>query len=207
MATIEKSGKTVDEAVNDAVKALGVTKDEVNVTVLEQGTKGIFGIGAKLARVSVALKFNPEKASKEFLREVAASMNVIVEIKTELVDRNLNIEIIGDNVSVFIGKHGQTLDALQYLVNLVVNKGEAPYVNVNLDTANYRKKRKETLENLAISLAKKVKQTKRKIVLEPMSSYERRIIHSALQNDRYVETYSEGEEPYRNVVVSLKNSR
>ena len=132
------------------------------------------------------------------------AMGLIVNVETKLKDRQLEIKISGDDMGIIIGKRGQTLDAVQYLVNLVVNKGTAPYISVTLDTENYRERRKETLETLAFNLAKKVKHTGKNVVLEPMNPYERRIIHSALQNDRYVTTYSEGDEPYRNVVITLK---
>lgn len=132
------------------------------------------------------------------------SMGLIVNIDTTLKEKQLEIKISGDDMGIIIGKRGQTLDAIQYLVNLVVNKGTAPYISVTLDTENYRERRKETLESLAFNLAKKVKHTGKNVVLEPMNPYERRIIHSALQNDRYVTTYSEGDEPYRNVVIALK---
>ena len=122
-------------------------------------------------------------------------------------DKHLFMELTGDDMGILIGKRGQTLDALQYLVNLVVNKKSPYYISVMLDTENYRQRRRETLESLAFNLAKKVKHTRRNVVLEPMNPYERRIIHSALQNDRYVTTYSEGEEPYRNVVITLKRER
>ena len=132
------------------------------------------------------------------------NMTVVVEIKYDEENKEMDVDLSGDDMGVLIGKRGQTLDSLQYLVNLVVNKGNAPYVSITLDTENYRERRKETLESLAFNLAKKVKHTGKNIVLEPMNPYERRIIHSALQNDRYVTTYSEGEEPYRNVVIALK---
>ena len=132
------------------------------------------------------------------------AMGLIVNVETKLKDRQLEIKISGDDMGIIIGKRGQTLDAVQYLVNLVVNKGTAPYISVTLDTENYRERRKETLETLAFNLAKKVKHTGKNVVLEPMNPYERRIIHSALQNDRYVTPYSEGDEPYRNVVITLK---
>ena len=119
-------------------------------------------------------------------------------------DKHLLVDLTGDDMGILIGKRGQTLDALQYLVNLVVNKNSASYISVMLDTENYRQRRKETLETLAFNLAKKVKHTRKNVVLEPMNPYERRIIHSALQNDRYVTTFSEGEEPFRNVVIVLK---
>ena len=205
MDAIQKTGKTVEEAVNEALKELNISREDAEIEVIEEGSKGFLGVfGAKNAVVNVKKKFNPEKIASVFLREVFISMGLIVKIDTKLKDKQLSITISGDDMGIIIGKRGQTLDSLQYLVNLVVNKGNAPYVSITLDTENYRERRKETLESLAFNLAKKVKHTGKNIVLEPMNPYERRIIHSALQNDRYVTTYSEGEEPYRNVVIALK---
>ena len=129
---------------------------------------------------------------------------VVVDIKYDELDNYMNIDLSGDEMGVLIGKRGQTLDSLQYLVSLVVNKESENYIRVKVDTENYRQRRKETLENLAKNIAYKVKRTKRPVSLEPMNPYERRIIHSALQNDKYVTTYSEGDEPFRHVVVVLK---
>lgn len=205
MEQIKKSGKTVDEAIQEALKELNASQDEVDVTVIEEGSKGFLGMfGGKDAVVLVTKKFNPEKVAENFLREIFLAMGIIVKITTKLKDKQLFIDLHGDDMGILIGKRGQTLDALQYLVNLAVNKGNAPYISIMLDTENYRQRRKETLESLAFNLAKKVKQTKKSVVLEPMNPYERRIIHSSLQNDRYVTTYSEGEEPFRNVVIALK---
>lgn len=131
-------------------------------------------------------------------------MTVVVDVKFDETDGFLDIDLSGDDMGVLIGKRGQTLDSLQYLVSLVVNKEAEEYIRVKVDTENYRKRRKETLENLAKNIAYKVKRTKRSVSLEPMNPYERRIIHSALQNDKYVTTHSEGEEPFRHVVVTLK---
>lgn len=203
--SIEKTGKTVDEAVSEALKILNTSIDEVEVTILEQGSKGFLGIGFKPARVLVKKIFDPVNISKNFLREIFASMNMVVEIEIEFIDnKQLNINLKGEDMGVIIGKRGQTLDSLQYLVNLVVNKGDASYISVSLDTEDYRSRRKETLETLALNLAKKVKHTRKSVVLEPMNPYERRIIHSTLQNDKYVTTYSEGEEPFGHIVISLK---
>ncbi len=205
MEQIKKSGKTVDDAIQEALKELNASQDEVEITVVEEGSKGFLGMfGSKDAVVLVTKKFNPEKAAENFLREMFLSMGIIVKITTKLKDKQLFIDLYGEDMGILIGKRGQTLDAIQYLVNLVVNKGNAPYISIMLDTENYRQRRKETLESLAFNLAKKVKQTKKSVVLEPMNPYERRIIHSSLQNDRYVTTYSEGEEPFRNVVIALK---
>jgi len=202
--SIERSGKTVDDAANEALKFLRVGRDEVDVTVLDAGSKGILGFGSKPARVLVKVKFDPEKRARQFLREVTAAMNLPLTVTTALKDKQLLVNLTGDDMGILIGKRGQTLDSLQYLVNLVVNKGNAPYISVTLDTENYRQRRKETLESLAVNLAKKVKATHKNVVLEPMNPYERRIIHAALQNNRFVTTYSEGDEPYRNVVISPK---
>ena len=205
MDSIEKSGKTVEEAIEEALVILNCTRDQVEVEIIEQGAKGFLGLGSKLAKVLISKKNNPEKKAKEFLKEITTLMGLSVDIECELDDeKHLNIDLKGSSLGVLIGKRGQTLDSLQYLINLVVNKGDAPYVSVTLDTENYRQKRKETLENLAYNLAKKAKSTRRNVVLEPMNPYERRIIHAALQNDRHVTTYSQGEEPYRNVVISPK---
>lgn len=145
------------------------------------------------------------KTCEEFLTNVLKAMDMEVEIKTSIDEEGaLCIEMNGDNMGILIGKRGQTLDSLQYLTNRVANKAQDGYVRVKLDTEDYRRRRKETLENLARGIAYKVKKTKKPVVLEPMNPYERRIIHSALQGNKFVETVSEGEEPYRHVVVKLK---
>lgn len=148
------------------------------------------------------------KRAEEFLKGTLNAMNLQVNIKSSFDEEDtLNIEIEGDEMGVLIGKRGQTLDSIQYLTSLVVNKGNGTYVRVKVDTEDYRRRRKETLENLARNIASKVKRTKKPVFLEPMNPYERRIIHSALQNNPYVSTHSEGEEPYRKVVVTLKNNK
>ena len=205
MDEIRKSGKTIDEAVAAALAELQAEKDEVTITVIEEGSKGFLGMfGGKDAVVLVKKNFNPEKAAENFLREVFLSMGLIIKIETKMQDKHLLVDLTGDDMGILIGKRGQTLDALQYLVNLVVNKNSASYISVMLDTENYRQRRKETLETLAFNLAKKVKHTRKNVVLEPMNPYERRIIHSTFQNVRYVTTFSEGKEPFRNVVIALK---
>ena len=211
MATeyIEVSAKTVSEAITEACQKLGVTSDKLEYTVLEEGSSGFLGIGSKPAVIKAAAKIEEvslDEAAKVFLNDVFAAMNmiVVVDVKYDEINKSMNIELSGDEMGVLIGKRGQTLDSLQYLVSLVVNKGTEEYIRVKIDTENYRQRRKETLENLAKNIAYKVKRTKRPVSLEPMNPYERRIIHSVLQNDRYVSTHSEGEEPFRRVVVTLK---
>ncbi len=208
MDEIRKTAKTVEEAIAAALAELGVSREETDITVIDEGTKAFLGMfGGKDAVVLVKKNFQPEREAESFLREIFLTMGLIVKIKAEMKDKHLFMELTGDDMGILIGKRGQTLDALQYLVNLVVNKKSPYYISVMLDTENYRQRRRETLESLAFNLAKKVKHTRRNVVLEPMNPYERRIIHSALQNDRYVTTYSEGEEPYRNVVITLKRER
>ena len=150
-----------------------------------------------------AVKAETANDPKEFLDKVFKAMKLDVNVKVEQIGNDMNIELSGDEMGVLIGKRGQTLDSLQYLTSLVVNKGSNEYIRVKVDTENYRKRRKDTLENLAKNLAYKVKRTKRPVTLEPMNTYERRVIHSALQNDKYVSTHSEGEEPFRRVVITL----
>lgn len=205
MDEIKKSGKTVEEAVAAALAELKAEKEEVTITVLDEGSRGFLGMfGSKEAVVLVKRNFKPERVAENFLREVFVSMGLIIKIDARMEDKHLLVDLTGDDMGILIGKRGQTLDALQYLVNLVVNKQSPSYISVMLDTENYRQRRKETLETLAFHLAKKVKHTRKNVVLEPMNPYERRIIHSTLQNDRYVTTFSEGKEPFRNVVIALK---
>ncbi|MBQ4347353.1 MAG: protein jag [Firmicutes bacterium] len=205
MDMIEMSAKTVDEATRLALEKLGCGAEEAEITILEEGSRGFLGIGSKNALVRAVKKFNPERCAVEFLHEMFLAMGLIVKIETKLKEKQLLIDLYGDDMGILIGKRGQTLDSLQYLTTLVVNKNKGSYISVSIDTENYRKRRRDTLEALARNLARKVKQTRKNIVLEPMNPYERRIIHYALQNDRYVTTYSEGEDPYRNVVIALKD--
>ena len=200
------SAKTVNDAITEACKALGVTSDKLDYKVVEEGSNGFLGIGAKDAVIEAAVKNSVSDIASDFLKDVFAAMNmtVVVDVKYNADDNEMNIDLSGDDMGVLIGKRGQTLDSLQYLVSLVVNKGNEDYIRVKVDTEKYRERRKSTLENLAKNMAYKVKRTRRPLHLEPMNPYERRIIHSALQNDKFVTTHSEGEEPYRHVVITLK---
>ncbi|MCR5397557.1 MAG: protein jag [Lachnospiraceae bacterium] len=231
----EFSGKTVDDALTAATVALGVTSDKLDYEVVEKGSSGILGIGAKDAVIKVSLKGEKDEAEKtaattavseeksekkeslddpsqaidiisDFLKDVFSSMNLEVEIICEYdeEDNTINVDLKGPEMGIIIGKRGQTLDSLQYLTNLALNRKVDTYTRVKLDTEDYRRRRKETLENLARNCAYKAKRTKRSVSLEAMNPYERRIIHYALQDDEYVTTHSEGEEPYRHVVINLK---
>ena len=206
MEYIRISAKTVDDAITEALVKLGTTSDRIEYEVIEKGSAGFIGIGRRDAVIKARKKYSIEDDTREFLNKVFAAMDLQVEI---IIDRPedgnvVNVELKGDDMGVLIGKRGQTLDSLQYLTNLAVNKHAENFVKVKIDTEDYRKRRRETLENLARNIAYKVKRTKHPVSLEPMNPFERRVIHSTLQNDKFVTTHSEGEEPYRHVVVTLK---
>ncbi len=206
MEFIQISAKTVNDAITEACQRLTVTSDKLEYEVIEEGSSGFLGIGSKPAIIKARVKSSIEDVAKDFLKEVFDAMNiaVVIDVKYDEVNASMDIDLSGDEMGILIGKRGQTLDSLQYLVSLVVNKDVENYIRVKVDTENYRQRRKETLENLAKNISYKVKRTKRPVSLEPMNPYERRIIHSALQNDKYVTTHSEGDEPFRHVVVVLK---
>ena len=206
MEYVEFRGKSVDDALTNALVSLGTTSDQIEYDVIEKGSNGILGFGSKDAVIKVAKKCTPEDVVVNFLNDVFEKMELEVEIITKFdeIDNVIDVELKGPEMGVLIGKRGQTLDSLQYLTNLAVNRKSDNYLKVKIDTEDYRRRRKETLENLAKNVAYKVKRTKHPVSLEAMNPYERRIIHSALQNDKYVVTHSEGEEPYRHVVVTLK---
>ena len=202
----EFSAKTVEDALTEALVQLGATSDQVEYEVIEKGSAGFLGIGSKAAVIKARKKCTVEDNIREFLNKVFKAMELEVEIVITNEDNTYNVDLKGADMGVLIGKRGQTLDSLQYLANLAVNKNVEEHVKVKIDTEDYRNRRKETLENLAKNIAYKVKRTKRAVSLEPMNPFERRVIHSALQNDKFVTTHSEGEEPYRHVVVTLKRN-
>lgn len=206
MEFIEVSAKTVDDAITEASIKLGTTSDKIEVEVIEKGSTGFLGIKSKPAIIKARKKNDTVDNIREFLENVFSvmDMEVTIDIKKAEDDKVYEVELSGKEMGLLIGKRGQTLDSLQYLTNLAVNKHSDGYIKVKLDTEDYRQRRKDTLENLAKNIAYKVKRTKRPVSLEPMNPFERRVIHSALQGDRYVETHSEGEEPFRHVVVTLK---
>ena len=206
MEFIEISAKNVDDAITQATVQLGITSDQLEYEVLDKGSTGFLGIGSKNAVIKARKKFSIDENVVEFLSSIFDAMKMEVEILVAVNEEEhiIEVELKGDDMGILIGKRGQTLDSLQYLTNLAINKHSDEYYKVKIDTEDYRKRRKETLENLAKNIAYKVKRTKRPVSLEPMNPFERRIIHSALQNGRYVTTHSEGDEPYRHVVVTLK---
>ena len=201
----ELSAKTADEALTNALIQMETTSDQIEYEVVEEEKSGILGLFSKPAVIRVRKKENVVDTVKNFLAKTFQAMKLDVEIETEFdeVENEIRIELKGTEMGMLIGKRGQTLDSLQYLTSLVANKNKDTYTKIKIDTENYRQRRKETIENLARNVASKVKKTGRPAFLEPMNPYERRIIHAELQADKYVDTHSEGEEPYRRVVVTL----
>ncbi len=206
MKQVEKRGKTVDEAVKAALKELGVGQDEVDIEVLEEAAKGLFGlIGTKEARVVVRLREDRRQVARRLIKDVLAAMSLEVTIGTEEREGATVFNLEGPDLGILIGRRGQTVDALQYLVNLAANRiGEGEKARIIIDVEGYRRRREETLQRLAERLAERVRRSGQSVVLEPMSAQERRVIHLALQDNQYVGTQSEGEEPQRHVVISLK---
>lgn len=205
MKSIESVGKTIEEAIQLGLEELDKKRDQVEVKILEIPSKGFLGIiGSKMAKVRITVIDQPEEDLKNFLKDLFKGMGLEVQIEIERKLDTLNVYLEGPNMGVVIGRRGQTLDAVQYLASLVVNKKREDYLKVFIDTENYRKKREETLINLANKMAKKVRKIGKTITLEPMNPYERRIIHSTLQGNPYVQTYSEGDEPFRKVAITIK---
>lgn len=207
MDTIRFEGKTVADAAMNAAMELGVPSSELEYKVIEEGNKGFLGLfNVKPAVIEIIQKESLVDITMDYLQELFEAMGIQTKCDIKLDEENnrMDIDLSGENMGILIGKRGQTLDALQYLISLFVNKNSENYIKVQLDTEDYRERRKKTLENLARNIAYKVKRTRKSVSLEPMNPYERRIIHSALQNDKYVCTKSEGEDPYRKVVIMYK---
>lgn len=207
MKSIDMTGKTVDEAIQKALEQLNLTKDEVEINIVDEGSKGFLNlIGSKPAKITVTVKEkNYINEAKSFMNEVLDKMNIQADIAVTEEGNNIYINLVGPKMGSIIGYRGETLDALQYLVSLVVNKNHnQEYKRVILDAEHYREKREATLIRVAHKTANKVIKSKKSFKLEPMNPYERRIIHSALQDSKYVTTYSEGEEPHRRVVIDVK---
>lgn len=236
--SVEKNAKSKQEAIELALNELGATREDVDIEVLDEGSKGFLGLGARDARVRVTLKNaekiteksapvktevktatqNAERVKKEsigdpvddakkFLGDIFNAMNLEVNIDAKMDDQSVSIDLSGENMGIVIGKRGDTLDSLQYLTSLVVNQRTDDYIKVSIDTENYREKRTEALLALSTRLSEKVTKTGKKFTLEPMNPYERRVIHSNLQDSETVTTYSIGSEPYRKVVIAPKNAK
>ena len=211
LKAIETTGKNEEEAISAALRELGKGRDEVSVEILERSKSGFLGIGAVPARVRVSYEYvesNAEKAEvflKGLLERLGSDAVPVVESGVdEKGEECLSVNLTGEKLGMLIGRRGETLDALQYLTSLNINRGREEYLRVSIDTENYRAKREEALRKLAVRMAGRAKKSGRRVALEPMNPYERRILHSALQNDPDVTTHSEGEEPYRRVIITLK---
>lgn len=202
---LEISAKTVDEALTEALIKLETTSDQIEYEVIEKESSGLLGLFSKPAKIRVCKKESVEDKVRNFLADLFEKMEIEVEVVLDYKEEDgvIDIELKGSEMGLLIGKRGQTLDSIQFLTSLVANNNREDYVKIKMDTENYRERRRQTIENLARNIANKVKKTRKPAYLEPMNPYERRIIHAVLQNDKYVETYSEGEEPFRKVVVNI----
>ena len=205
----EFTAKTVSEALTNASIEFNASSDKVEYEVIEEPSSKLFGLMNKPAVIRARLRMSIDEVAKDFLKKVFDAMNMVVNVETVFSeeDQTLSVDLSGDEMGILIGKRGITLDSLQYLISLFVNKEGSSYIRVKLDTENYRERRRVTLEKLAKKIAYTVKRTRKPVSLEPMNPYERRVIHSTLQNDKYVFTKSEGEEPYRKVVIMLKKDK
>jgi len=203
---VEKKGKSVDEAIKLALDELGCEIEDVSIEVLEEPVKGILGlVGKKPAIVRVSLKEKPEEEAKKILEEILQKMRINYKINNVNWDSGkVRINLIGEDVGLLIGRKGETLNAIQFIIGLIINRKREEKIRVVLDVENYRKKKEKSLEELALRLSEKVKKTRKNVVMRPMNSQERRIVHTALQGDSQVTTFSIGEEPNRKVVISLK---
>ncbi|EAE4193042.1 RNA-binding cell elongation regulator Jag/EloR [Listeria monocytogenes] len=201
MRDITAQGSNVEEAIQNALATLETTRDKVEVEVLDEGKKGIFGIGSRLAMVKVIEKEDGIQVAIDYLLDVATKMGAVITIDVEEVGKDVKLQIKGDSLGMLIGKHGQTLNALQYLTQLIANKTTSQYKNIIVNVGDYRERRHETLVILANKMADKALKTKRAIHLEPMPSFERKIIHAILSENEQIETHSEGRDPYRYIVI------
>lgn len=202
---VEKTARTVDDAIDQAIAELGTSREEVDVEIIDQPSKGFFGLlGTKPARVKVTVRNTPSRKVRAIMTDILATMNLDAKMDINEKDDIISVNLKGGNLGILIGRRGETLDALQYLINLSVNKNMENRKKFILDIEGYRRRREETLEKLAHKLADKARQRGRNIVLEPMNSLERRIIHTTLQERDDISTFSEGEEPYRKIIIAPK---
>lgn len=207
MRKIETLGKTVEEAVQNALRELGADREDVKIVVLEEPLKGLFGLRNRLAKVEVTHEENPAKAAKRFLEKVLKAMQVKADMEVRNTGEYINIDLRGAHLGILIGRRGETLDALQYLTNVHVSRQCERKIKIILDVEDYRAKREQTLTRLAHRLADEARRSGKNVVLEPMSPHERRVVHTALQGNRTVQTHSEGDEPFRKVVIVPKRSK
>ncbi|ALC88515.1 protein jag [Bacillus sp. FJAT-18017] len=202
MKQITASGQTVEDAVQSALAQLNTTKERTDVEIVDEGKKGIFGFGSRPAIVKVTVRIDPLEEARKFLYQVAEQMGAPIEIETIKDGKHVTFVLSGEKIALLIGKRGQTLNSLQYLTQLVLNRFSEQYLTVILDAEDYRNRRNETLIQLAQRLAQKAVKTGKNVTLEPMPSYERKVIHTALSENTKVKTYSDGTEPHRHIVIS-----
>lgn len=206
MKTVEKKARTVDEAIEAGLAELGASRDQVEIEVLEEGNKGLFGIlGGKDYVVRLTLRPRKREFARQFLADIARAMGLTVEVEEREEDDYLFFNLKGPNLALLIGRRGQTLEALQYLVNLAAGRASDERKRIIVDVENYRQRREDTLQRLALRMAEKVRRTGERVVLEPMNSHERKVIHLALQNNPHVATHSQGEEPRRQIVITSRS--
>ena len=194
----------VELAIVKGLDKLKKKKTEVEIEIIEEGSKGFLGFGKKTAKVKLTIKYDVITEVKKFLKELTLGMNVAAEITVTEASRGLHVELAGENMGVLIGKRGHTLEAIQTITSMAINKGERPFINIEIDIENYKQKRRENLESLAFSIAKRVRETNQSVTLEPMSLGDRRIIHQVLDKEKGIKTKSAGAEPYRYVVIVPK---
>lgn len=205
MKSAETKGRTVEEAVAAALQELGISREQAEIEVLDEPAKGLFGlIGSRDARVRVTAHERKEDAARRLIQDIAAAIGMDVTITSRQDEDYLFVDVRGDELGILIGRRGQALDALQYLVNLAAGRVSSEKQRIVVDVEGYRRRREETLQRLAERLAEKVQRSGERTELEPMSAHERRVIHLALQDNPHVTTYSEGEEPFRKVIIEAK---
>ncbi|MDQ6595341.1 protein jag [Bacillus salipaludis] len=203
MKQVTATGQNVEEAVESALAQLQTTKDRAEIDIIDEGKKGIFGIfGSRPAVVKVTVIIDPIEEAQNFLKSISEQMGAPVEIEVKREGKQVNFVLTGEKIALLIGKRGQTLNSLQYLTQLVINRSSNRYLTVILDAEDYRNRRNETLIQLAHRLAQKAVKTGKDVALEPMPSYERKVIHSALSENKRVKTFSDGSEPHRYIVIT-----
>lgn len=203
MKQITATGQTVEAAVESALAQLETSKDRTEIQVIDGGKRGIFGIfGSRPAVVKVTMKIDPIEEAVNYLKKVANGLGAPIEVEVKQEGKQVLLTLTGQKIALLIGKRGQTLNSLQYLTQLVINRYSNQFFTVILDAEDYRKRRNETLIQLAERLAEKAFRTKREIALEPMPSYERKVIHTALIGNKKIKTYSDGTDPYRHIVIA-----
>lgn len=199
------TGQNVEEAVESALAQLNTTRDRIEIEILDEGKKGLFGLfGSRKAIVKVSVKPNPVEEAQLFLQKVCENMGLDVKIEVVVEGKQVTYKLSGEGIALIIGKRGHTLNSLQYLTQLVANRHSKQYLTVMLDAEDYRSRRNETLIQLAEKMAQKVLKTRKEVALEPMPSYERKVIHTALMKFSNIETHSSGTDPYRHLVITFK---